>query len=224
MSKIIEQRNKSNLLLSESIREVLKAYAPSTMIGEVLLSYGNEIRETDSFLRDNSSKNSLNVRKAILRKKSRMGDTVTVSISSKAKREDVYAKVINYNPSQSLKSKHSYLPKRKGALHHSEISINPNSKVKIIPSKIIKITPTMVVFECITDVKNQCYETREFPIILFQKYSFLKVGLVCNLNITLSPNTSNLKITNLDDSKIEKLFDTSDLFDELEGFENVPYN
>jgi hypothetical protein len=100
---------------------------------------------------------------------------------------------------------------------------NRADDVEIIPSKIIAINHEKIVFECVTDVKNQCYETREFPMILFEKYRFLKVGLVCNLNITLSPNNSHLKITNLDDLGIKKLFDTSDLFDELEGFENIPY-
>jgi hypothetical protein len=112
--------------------------------------------------------------------------------------------------------------RRKRLLQIPESLIKQNNKVEIIPSKIIKISLETVVFECITDVKNQCYETREFPIILFEKYSFLKVGLVCNLNITLSPNNFNLKITNLNDSKIEHLFDTSSLFEGLEDL-NVHY-
>lgn len=100
--------------------------------------------------------------------------------------------------------------------------LQTRADVEVIPSKIIRITPTMIVFECITDVKNQCFETREFPMILFEKYSYLKVGLVCNLNITLSPNNFNLRITNLNNAKIENLFDTSSLFEGLEDL-NVHY-
>jgi hypothetical protein len=227
--EIIERHNKQNtrtVLLPEIYGEVLKQKQTtlSNIIVEVFQSYSSKAKENNFFSKRRFPRGLSGIRKIYVEKMPSQEDVVTVKISPDEKTENAYAKAINYNPSQSLKSKRSYLSKRKGGVHHSEISINPNTKVEAIPSKIIKITSQIVVIECITDIENQLYETREFPALLFKKYNYLKVGLVCNLNIALSPNNLNLTITNLNDSKIENLFDTSDLFDDLEGFENVHYH
>lgn len=173
--------------------------------------------------KNSSTKGPFCVIKSETRKNLVHGDFVEVIISPNVKREDIYDKAIIYNPSQSLKTKNKYFLRRKGALRISETVTELNSKTEVIPSKIIKITPTIIVFECITDVKNQCFETREFPMILFEKYSYLKVGLVFHLNISQTASNLSLYINHVGDKSIEKLFDTSSLFTELEDFENIHY-
>lgn len=215
MNEIIEQKEK----IKDKSFQSLYDKGDLKVDGELLTYRDNT---TMPIKRNYSESRFLNKKNRRDRKKIGNQVLAKITINPNVKGEYIYDKVINYNSSQFLNTKQRYIPKRKGTLYSSEAIINRNNKVEVIPSKVIKITSTIVVFECITDVKNQCYETREFPIILFEKYSFLKVGLVCNLNIILSPNNFNLTITNLNDSKIENLFDTSNLFEGLEDL-NVHY-
>lgn len=172
--------------------------------------------------KNSSTKGQFSVIKSETRENFVHGDFVKIIISPNVKIKDIYEKVIVYNPSQSLNIKNKFLSRRRRVFLREPVT-RQNSKVEVIPSKIIEITPSIVVFECITDVKNQCFETRELPTILFEKYSYLKAGLVFHLNISQTASNLSLYISHVGDKSIEKLFDTSNLFDELEGFENVHY-
>lgn len=95
-------------------------------------------------------------------------------------------------------------------------------ETQIIPSKIIEINSEKVVCECLIHTKNQVFELREFPVILFKNYKGLVKGTVFQLNIYQTASNLSLHINHLGDKSIEKLFDTSELFEGLEEL-NVHY-
>lgn len=101
--------------------------------------------------------------------------------------------------------------------------VNQKSIVTVVPSKIVEINPQFFFMECLIDKNNEIYELREYPIILFAKYKGLKEGSIFNLNIYQLPNNIHIEISDLNDSSLEALFDTSKLFDDLEGFENIHF-
>lgn len=101
--------------------------------------------------------------------------------------------------------------------------VNQKSIATIVPSKIVEINQQKFVMECLIDKSNEIYELREFPVILFEKYKGLKEGSIFNLNIYQLPNNIHIEISDLNDSSLEALFDTSKLFDDLEDFENIHF-